>query len=176
MINDSGNRREFESGAVRDMAEGKGRCDLMPLPDVAAIFEFEDGSAFMGKHRKEIANCFRALSICVDEKESREDRYLAAKMAIYYFRHLADLSVPDMMLEVAVHYEEGAKKYGEHNWEKGLPLWCFIDSATRHFLKYLGGRTDERHDRAFVWNMLGFMYTIRHSDMSEGASKEEICT
>ena len=31
MIKDSGNRRAFESGAVRDMAEGKGRCDLLPL-------------------------------------------------------------------------------------------------------------------------------------------------
>ena len=30
MIKDSGNRRKFSSGAVRDIAEGKGRCDLMP--------------------------------------------------------------------------------------------------------------------------------------------------
>ena len=30
-ILDSGNRREFESGAVRDIQEGKGRCDLLPL-------------------------------------------------------------------------------------------------------------------------------------------------
>ena len=37
MIADSGERREFETGAVRDMAEGKGRCDLMPLDVVAAI-------------------------------------------------------------------------------------------------------------------------------------------
>lgn len=29
-ILDSGNRREFETGAVRDMAEGKGRLDLLP--------------------------------------------------------------------------------------------------------------------------------------------------
>lgn len=29
-ILDSGNRREFETGAVRDMAEGKGRMDLLP--------------------------------------------------------------------------------------------------------------------------------------------------
>lgn len=36
MIKDSGNRREYETGAVRDMAAGKGRCDLLPL-DVAAI-------------------------------------------------------------------------------------------------------------------------------------------
>ena len=30
-IKDSGDRTEFASGAVRDMREGKGRCDLMPL-------------------------------------------------------------------------------------------------------------------------------------------------
>lgn len=30
MLKDSGNRREFETGAVRDMQEGKGRCDLLP--------------------------------------------------------------------------------------------------------------------------------------------------
>lgn len=34
-ILDSGTRREFDTGAVRDMAEGKGRCDLMPLGVVA---------------------------------------------------------------------------------------------------------------------------------------------
>lgn len=35
MIKDSGERREFDTGAVRDIQKGKGRCDLMPL-DVAA--------------------------------------------------------------------------------------------------------------------------------------------
>jgi hypothetical protein len=29
MILDSGERREFSSGAVRDIAEGKGRMDLL---------------------------------------------------------------------------------------------------------------------------------------------------
>ena len=31
VIKDSGERRSFETGAVRDIQEGKGRCDLMPL-------------------------------------------------------------------------------------------------------------------------------------------------
>ena len=38
MIKDSGNRREYESGAVRDIQEGKGRCDLLPLDVVAELF------------------------------------------------------------------------------------------------------------------------------------------
>ena len=35
MIKDSGERREFQSGAVRDIQEGKGRCDLLPLDVVS---------------------------------------------------------------------------------------------------------------------------------------------
>ena len=30
-IKDSGERTQFASGAVRDMHEGKGRCDLLPM-------------------------------------------------------------------------------------------------------------------------------------------------
>lgn len=37
-ILDSGSRREFETGAVRDIVEGKGRCDLLPLDAVADLF------------------------------------------------------------------------------------------------------------------------------------------
>lgn len=40
-ILDSGNRREFETGFVRDMAEGKGRMDLLPW---AAIMEWSKHS------------------------------------------------------------------------------------------------------------------------------------
>ena len=37
IIKDSGDRTEFSTGAVRDMREGKGRCDLMPLEVVAKM-------------------------------------------------------------------------------------------------------------------------------------------
>jgi hypothetical protein len=35
----------------------------------------------------------------------------------------------------------------------------FIDSGVRHYLKYLRGDKDEPHDRAFIWNMLGAIWT-----------------
>ena len=38
-ILDSGARVEFDSGAVRDIKEGKGRCDLLPL-DVFTLIEY----------------------------------------------------------------------------------------------------------------------------------------
>ena len=39
MIKDSGERTEFQTGAVRDMRAGKGRCDLMPLSVVAEVMD-----------------------------------------------------------------------------------------------------------------------------------------
>ena len=39
MIKDSGDRTQFESGAVRDMHGGKGRCDLLPLGTISKLYE-----------------------------------------------------------------------------------------------------------------------------------------
>ena len=103
-IKDSGNRREFDTGAVRDMAEGKGRFDLMPW---AAL------------------------------------------------------------MEVSKHCENGAKKYGEHNVDKGLPLSSFMDSAIRHLAKHIDGWTDEPHLIAAAWNILWAIQTeIKHPELN----------
>ena len=93
-VKDSGKRQDFTTGARRDVAEGKGRYDLLPT---------------------------RAI------------------------RRLAE------------HYENGAKKYGDDNWLKGIPLKRMIDSAMRHLFKALEGQTDEDHLTAAAWNILGII-------------------
>lgn len=98
MIKDSGDRTKFESGAVRDMHEGKGRMDLLPW---AAI------------------------------------------------------------MEVSKHCEAGAKKYGEHNVDRGIPTSSLCDSAARHLAKYLDGWTDENHLVAAVWNLLWALEMVK---------------
>ena len=65
-----------------------------------------------------------------------------------------------MFLEVAKHFEAGAIKYGENNWQKGLPVNCYIDSALRHYLKFCRGDVDEPHDRAFVWNVMCCIWEV----------------
>ena len=40
MIKDSGDRTEFYTGAVRDMRDGKGRCDLLPIDVICDIYEY----------------------------------------------------------------------------------------------------------------------------------------
>ena len=143
MIKDSGDRLEYATGAVRDMAEGKGRCDLLPL-DVAARI-LQDG---------------KVLRLISEFQRSEDTRFLYEALDI--FRNSCDWADSTMLLEVAKHMEDGAKKYGERNWEKGLPVDCFIDSAVRHYLKWRRGDNDEPHDRAFCWNVMCCIWTIMH--------------
>ena len=150
-IKDSGDRTKFETGAVRDMREGKGRCDLMPLDVVA---RFYSGSESM---------IFQHLVIF-----TKDDDIRSLYNVLYHFMELKHWCVHDMFLEVSKHFEEGAKKYGENNWQKGIPTHCYIDSAVRHYLKWLRGDQDEPHDRAFVWNILCCIWTcIRKPELND---------
>lgn len=143
IIQDSGDRTEFGTGAVRDMHEGKGRCDLMPLGEVSTVMEGDEIIA-------RIANFMKYGKL----------GYLYS--AIVQFTSLYFKNIETAMLEAAIHYENGCRKYGERNWEKGIPLHSFIDSGVRHYLKHKRGDKDERHDRAFIWNMLGAIWTVEN--------------
>lgn len=163
-IKDSGNRREFETGAVRDIQEGKGRCDLLPLDVVAEFYQRYccDGQPTeIFKKINEFCTTGEALYL-----------YRVVDLSCFIFDETGSFST--LFLEVSKHFEEGCKKYGENNWQKGIPTHCYIDSAVRHYLKYLRGDTDEPHDRAFVWNILCCIWTCIHKpELNDYAKKEE---
>ena len=150
MIKDSGNRTEYKSGAVRDIQEGKGRCDLMPLDVVAGFFRagcnYEAAKVIEGIYKYHTTHSVGYLvDVVMDFMNG--DGFHDANTAL---------------LEVSKHFEEGAAKYGENNWQKGIPESSYIDSAVRHYLKWLRGDDDERHDRAFVWNIMCLIWTREH--------------
>ena len=94
-LKDSGQRRAFDSGAIRDRAAGKGRFDLIPSQ---AIFR------------------------------------------------------------LARHFEAGAIKYSDRNWEKGMEISVYVDAALRHMEKYKDGWNDEDHLAAVLWNVAAIMH------------------
>lgn len=51
------------------------------------------------------------------------------------------------------HFENGAVKYGEHNWRKGQPLSRYLSSTLRHITKWTMGLRDEDHLAAALWNI-----------------------
>ena len=142
MIQDSGQRREFSTGAVRDIQEGKGRCDLLPLDVVADLIP-------------------RTVLKAINQFKKTGNPQALENALVLFANEVFD-GMPNMLLDVAIHFEEGAKKYGERNWQKGLPASCYVDSAIRHYLKYMRGDTDERHDRAFAWNLMCCIWTCWH--------------
>lgn len=93
-LKDSGARRDFSTGAVRDRGVG-------------------------------------------DEKKFR--RY--------------DLLPPYALYRWARHTGKGAAKYEARNWEKGMPLSEFYNSAIAHLTKAAAGYTDEDHLDAALWNV-----------------------
>jgi hypothetical protein len=95
VLKDSGERRQFSTGAVRDRAAGKGRFDLI---------------------------------------------------------------TPQMMFRLARHYEAGALKYSDRNWEKGMEISNYVDAALRHIEKYKDGWDDEDHLAAAIWNLAAIMH------------------
>ena len=148
MIKDSGNRSTYETGAVRDIQEGKGRPCLMPLEVVSVVLGTP--VAIGGDP---------VLQSIASFVKQRETRHLY--VALYNFAEVAyEKQIETMLLEVSVHFEEGAKKYGAHNWRKGLPVGGYIDSAIRHYLKWRRGDKDEPHDRAFVWNLMCCIWEV----------------
>lgn len=168
-ILDSGERRQFETGAVRDIQEGKGRCDLMPLEVVAECFRLCEYAPDPQRSER----TYWTIKNIADFKNSgyAQTSYLYQALGVFYSTY--DY-IPTTFLEVAKHFEEGAKKYGENNWQKGLPAKCYIDSAVRHYLKWLRGDKDEPHDRAFVWNLLCCIWEVDFSPRAKekGASCE----
>lgn len=95
-VKDSGARKEFTTGSLRDTEEGKGRYDLLPL----------------------------------------------------YALH-----------RLAVHFENGARKYGDDNWRKGQPYKRYFGSAMRHLVKWSIGYRDEDHLAAAAWNVMCLIET-----------------
>jgi hypothetical protein len=96
-LHDSGNRKKFESGALRDRAPGKGRYDLIS---------------------------------------------------------------PLAMRFLALIYEKGGIKYkADRNWEKGMPLSNYLDSAIRHLFQYLEGQRGEWHIMQCAWNCFALAHT-----------------
>lgn len=68
------------------------------------------------------------------------------------------LITPFGLERVAWIYTEGAKKYGDNNWQKGIPFSRYLDSAERHLMMFKQGRLDEDHIAQAVWNLLAIMH------------------
>lgn len=79
-----------------------------------------------------------------------------------------DLLSPFAIRRIAGIYESGAIKYADRNWEKGMPISRFLDSALRRIFQYIMGHRDEDHLAQAGWNILGALHMEHtHPEMDD---------
>lgn len=170
-IKDSGTRQQFDSGAVRDIQTFKGRCDLLPMDVICELYRIYESGSYVSPPMMDTNPFYQVLQslsfikivddkLVQDRSACLENLYNAACFFIVSEYN----SIYDAILEVSIHFEEGALKYDERNWEKGIPIHCYYNSAVRHLLKYYRGDTDEPHNRAFLWNIVCLIWTIHYKN------------
>jgi hypothetical protein len=142
------------------MQEGKGRCDLLPFEVVENFLDFyPEGDNILSKIRLFL----------------EDNSTLHLYTALLTFAETAFNCSPEtLLLEVAKQFEDGAVKYGDNNWRRGIPATVYIDSAVRHYLKWRRGDQDEPHDRAFAWNLLCCIWEVDYHHQTTGG--DTVCT
>lgn len=65
---------------------------------------------------------------------------------------------PYMLKALGQVLADGAKHYGERNWEKGIPQEVFKESAARHYVSWMNNEQDEDHAAKLIFNIMGFIH------------------
>lgn len=96
----------------------------------------------------------------IKDSKKREVFVTGANRDIRIGKGRFDLLPWDTVRALAIHYELGCNKYGQRNWEKGIPVSKYLDSAARHLGQAILGMDDENHMIAAIWNMFCAYQTI----------------
>ena len=154
-IKDTGKRTQFETGAVREIDETKGRCDL--------VYNYAWATMTSDEFYREMESFVRT--------GMRQPVYRAIDIAV---QKIFNGDYDTAYLNLSEHYAQGAKKYEDRNMEKGIPWHSMVDSALRHYTKWRRGDDDEPHDRAVIWNLLTLLYMVDNKpELNDLPCKEE---
>jgi hypothetical protein len=69
-----------------------------------------------------------------------------------------DLISPIGLRRLAMTCAEGAQKYGEYNWLKGMPVSDILNHAIKHIFEFLRGDESEDHLAHAAWNLFASMH------------------
>lgn len=147
--------KEFLTGAHRGGGD-KYPMEYLPLLEAGHVLAIASNTSPCTTTEA----CVRIAQKVEEFKTSRNPSLLAeagAIAAVNLFKNLYDC-----MGLTALHFKQGAEKYGFNNWQKGMPVMVYIGSLSRHLFKFLAGWTDEPHETAIMWNILALMWTVQN--------------
>lgn len=86
----------------------------------------------------------------------RDKNVAGSKDAAFPARY--DLLSPIAIRRIAETYGEGALKYDDHNWRKGMPISTCLNHALAHIFAYMTGDESEGHLEHAAWNLMAVMH------------------
>ena len=87
-----------------------------------------------------------------------------------------DLISPIGLEALARTYAEGAQKFGEFNWENGMPAVDLINHAIRHLYRFLAGDREEDDLGHAAWNIIGAIHSLeKWPQMNSGRLRGPNC-
>lgn len=87
-----------------------------------------------------------------------------------------DLVSPIGLREVARACAEGASKYGDWNWEKGMPVHDLLNHVLAHVYQFLGGDRSEPHLGHAAWGLLAAIHSHElWPELNAGTLRREGC-
>ena len=87
-----------------------------------------------------------------------------------------DLVSPIGLAAVAAACAEGAAKYGDWNWERGMPANDMVNHALRHIYVFLAGDRSEDHLGHAAWNLMAAIHSLElWPELNEGAFRTGNC-
>jgi len=145
-------RETFESGAVMDTTDY--RYDLMSMPVTLELLKHIDES-------------FAAQELTRFLLRYNNDNPNMLRLTIEALAETLNVKLPDLAHFYAQALHEGAGKYGERNWEKGIPESNLLNHALHHLFKLVSGDQSENHRSHLVWNVLTLIH-FRLQGQQEG--------
>lgn len=184
-VKDSGERQQFDTGSKRDTDAGKGNPHLIAGEPFLRVKQYHKSkgtcyeTSFVEDKEavaSEIENCLWEYTQLVQNREDNIGKLYEALQLTCYLIALDEGKPYNHIYcaynRLAIHYQNGAKKYDANNWRLGQPVSRYFDSANRHLWKILANQTDEDHYAALLWNLVAIIQT--KIDVERGLLPQEL--
>lgn len=116
-------------------------------------YKYEGSNHEVNSNEKTFRDCFELV-----EEDNKQQFSTGAVRSNDANGVRYDLISPIGLRQLAETYAEGAEKYGDNNWQKGLPIGDTLNHLIRHIELWRSGDRSEPHLAHAAWGLFTLMH------------------
>lgn len=169
--NDNKNEPLLIGRRYRHIQDGKTIATLLRVDNNLCWYKYE-------RNNNEV-NCseglFRDSFELVEEEEDNKQQFSTGAVRSNDANGVRyDLISPIGLRQLAETYAEGAKKYGDYNWKKSLPIGDTLNHLIRHIELWRSGDRSEPHLAHAAWGLFTLMHFEERYKISDDEEYKEL--